>query len=205
MRALKARARKADRLLAKLYPNELVFLNYKTSWELLVAVILSAQCTDKKVNEVAARLFKKYRKFDDYLRAKPAVFEQDIRETGFYRTKAKHILRAAHIIKDKFKGKVPRTMEELLLLPGVARKTANIVLQNAYGVVVGIPVDTHVIRLSRLYGFTDETDPAKIERDLMELFPQRSWFHLSYRLVAYGRAYCPARAHNHAVCPLAKL
>ncbi len=170
----------------------------------MVAVILSAQCTDKKVNEVTEKLFKKYKKLDDYVNADIKEFEQDIRPTGFYRNKAKNILASAKIVKEKFKGKVPKTMQEILTLPGVARKTANVVLGNAYGVVEGIAVDTHVKRLSKLLGLTNETNPDKIERDLMQILPKNEWFGFTYRLIDYGRKYCPARQHNHSKCPLKK-
>ncbi len=202
---MKRRAAKTARKLAALFPEGKVFLHYSNPWELLVAVMLSAQSTDVQVNKTTAALFKKYRTLDDYVRVPQRQLEKDIFSTGFYRTKAKHIRAAAKIVKTKFKGKVPRTMPELLTLPGVARKTANIVLQNAYGVVVGIPVDTHVIRFVNTYDFSDETDPVKIERDLMALFPKKEWLHLSYRVVSYGRTYCPARKHDHAKCPLVKI
>lgn len=201
----KGRAMRMAKALGKLYPKARVFLDHGNPWELLVAVILSAQCTDKQVNKTTATLFMKYRRLDDYVRAKPHVFESDIRSTGFYRTKAKNVLGAARMVKARFKGKVPRTMEELLALPGVGRKTANIVLWSAYGVLTGIPVDTHVRRLARLHGLSDENDPEKIEQDLMVVLPEREWGHISYRLIEYGRAYCPARHHDHARCPLTKL
>ena len=159
------------RILKKLYPNPACALHYTKPWELLIAVILSAQCTDKKVNEVTEKLFKKYKTLDDYVKADRKEFEKDVRSTGFYRNKAKNILAAAKIIKEKFGGKIPRTMEEILTLPGVARKTATVVLGNAYGVVEGIAVDTHVWRLSRKFDLTDYDDPVKIERDLMKLLP----------------------------------
>ena len=164
--------------------------------------MLSAQCTDAMVNKVTKKLFKKYRTFNDYLKADQKQFAHDIRSTGFYRQKAKHILATARIIHLKFDDKVPRTMDDLLTLPGVGRKTANIVLQNAYGTVVGIPVDTHVRRLSRLLGLTRNTGPDKIEQDLMRLLPKKEWVLLSYRLIAYGREFCPSRAHDHSKCPL---
>ncbi|HWP91611.1 MAG TPA: endonuclease III [Thermodesulfobacteriota bacterium] len=205
---IEARKRKAARVvkeLKKLLPHAKIALNYSNNWELLVAVMLSAQCTDKKVNEVTRELFKKYRTLDDYVNADPGEFEKDIKPTGFYRQKTKNVLACARIIKEKFGGQVPGTMEELLTLPGVARKTANIVLGNAYGVVEGIAVDTHVKRLSRLLGLTGETDPDKIERDLMNILPKEEWFDFTYRLIDYGRKYCPARPHNHAACPLSKI
>ena len=167
-----------------------------------MAVILSAQCTDKKVNEVTEKLFKKYKTLDDYVKASPEEFERDIKSTGFYRNKAKNILAAAKIIKEKFGGRVPRTMEEILTLPGVARKTANIVLGNAYGVVEGIAVDTHVRRLVRLWGLTKENNADKIERDLMQIIPKKEWFNFTYRTINYGRKYCPAKKHDHSKCPI---
>ncbi len=190
------------RELRKLFPDAKIALNFSNSWELLVAVILSAQCTDKKVNEVTEKLFKKYKTLNDYVRANIKEFEKDIYQTGFYRAKAKNILASAKIIKNRHKGKIPCSMEEMIELPGVARKTANIVLQAVCGVVVGIPVDTHVKRLSKLLGLTDNTDPVKIEKDLMELLPEKEWGTISYRLIEYGRQYCPAKKHDHDKCPL---
>ena len=201
----KVRAKKIALVLAKLFPKASIALTYRTNWELLVAVELSAQCTDKKVNEVTKELFKKYRTLDDYVRAKPSEFEQDIRATGFYRNKARNVLAAAKIVKEKFHGKIPRTMEEILTIPGVARKTANVVLGNAYGVVEGIAVDTHVRRIALKLGLTDHDDPVKIERDLMEIFPKKDWFKLTYWLIEYGRHVCPARPHDCANHPLTKI
>ena len=198
----KARARKARKALKRLFPNAKISLRFGNKWELLVAVILSAQCTDKKVNEVTEKLFKKYQTLDDYVRADIAEFERDVKPTGFYRNKAKHILASAKIIKEKFGGKVPKTMKEILTLPGVARKTANVVLGNAYGVVEGIAVDTHVRRLSRLFGLTEESDPVKIEKDLMRIIPRSEWFDFTYRMIEYGRKYCPSKKHNGAKCPM---
>lgn len=191
--------------LKELFPDAKIALNYSNNWELLVAVELSAQCTDKKVNEVTAALFKKYKKLDDYVNADPHEFEKDIHATGFYHNKTKNILAAAKMIKEQFDGKIPNTMKEILMVPGVARKTANVVLGVAYGVVEGIAVDTHVIRLSNLLGLTDHKDPVKIERDLMEILPKEEWLGFTYRLIDYGRKYCPARAHSHAECPLSML
>ena len=200
----KKKAAKIVAELKQLFPHAKIVLNYSNHWELLVAVVLSAQCTDKKVNEVTAKLFNKYQKLDDYVKAHSWEFEQDVRATGFYRNKTKNILAAAKMVKEGFGGKIPRTMEEILTLPGVARKTANVVLGNAYGVVEGIAVDTHVRRLSRLLGLTNENDPNKIEKDLMIILPKREWFNFTYRIIDYGRKYCPARPHNHSVCPLVK-
>lgn len=180
-------------------------LRYSNNWELLVAVILSAQCTDKKVNEVTQTLFKKYRKFDDYLNARPKEFERDIHATGFYKAKTKNILAAARVVKEKFGGRLPKTMEEMRTIPGVGRKTANVVLGNAYGVVEGIAVDTHVFRLAHVLGLSNGKTPEKVEEDLMELFPKKDWFRLTYYLIEYGRKYCPARKHDHKKCPLTKI
>lgn len=201
--ALKKRAEAILKILKRLFPTTRVALtNWTNPWELLVAVILSAQCTDKKVNEVTEKLFKKYPNFKSYVKARQIEFEKDVHQCGFYRAKTKNILAAAKMINEQFKGKVPKTMEEMILLPGVARKTANIVLHNAYGVIEGIAVDTHVIRLSQRLGLTKHKDPVKIERDLMELLPKKDWAEFNYRLVDYGRKYCPARPHDHEKCPL---
>lgn len=196
--------------LRRMYPRVHVFLDHSNTFELLVAVVLSAQCTDKKVNEVTKILFKKYKKLDDYIIAGATergrkLFEQDIRSTGFYRTKTKHILELARRIKKQFKGKVPQTMEELITLPGVGRKTANIILESAFGVVMGIPVDTHVFRLSHVLGLSRANTPEKVEKDLCNLLPKQYWPKFSYRMIAYGREYCPAKKHNHALCPLSRI
>ena len=190
---------KIIRALKKLIPNPEMELTYRNNWELLVAVILSAQCTDKQVNKVTKELFKKYRTLDEYVRAKPREFEKDIYSTGFYRNKTKHILASAKLLKKEFAGKVPRTMGEMVTLPGVSRKTANVVLGNAYGVVEGIAVDTHVARLAKRFGLTKHTDPKKIEQDLMEITPKSEWFRFTYLMIGYGRRYCPARSKT---CPL---
>ncbi len=193
------------RVLRKLFPKTKIALHYGNNWELLVAVILSAQCTDKKVNEVTEKLFKKYRTLEDYCRAKPKAFEKDIKSTGFYRNKAKNILAAAKLIREKFDEELPETMEEMLTVPGVARKTANIVLGNAYGVVEGIAVDTHVRRFALKFDLSDSGDPVKIERDLMELLPKKEWLEINHRLVDYGRQICPARPHPCEAHPLTKI
>lgn len=201
----KERVKKISRLLAKTYPNAKIALRYKTNWELLVAVILSAQCTDKKVNEVTARLFKKYRTLEDYVRARPEEFEKDIRATGFFRAKTKAILTTAKILKEKFNGRVPKTMDEILTLRGVQRKTANVVLGNAYGIVEGIAVDTHVRRLSNRLGLSKHSDPVKIEQDLMKQTRKKEWFSLTYRLISHGRAVCTAKDPRCDLCPLAEV
>ncbi len=205
MEKKKKRAQIINCELKKLFPDAKCALNYSNPWELLVAVVLSAQCTDKKVNEVTAKLFKKYKTLDDYVKAKPEVFEKDIYSTGFYRAKTKNILLAAKMVKNIYKGKVPKTMEEMLLIPGVARKTANVVLGNAHNVVVGMAIDTHMIRLSNVLGLSSNSDPVKIEQDLMKLLPQSEWFVFTYRMITYGRTYCVAKKHDHANCPLTKV
>lgn len=201
----KKRAAKIVAALKKLFPKAKIALNFRNHWELLVAVVLSAQTTDKKVNEVTARLFKKYRTLDDYAAANSKQFEKDVSAVGFYRNKAKNILAAAKIVKEKYDGKIPKTMAELTQLPGVGRKTANIILGNAYGIVEGIAVDTHVRRLSIKLGLTDHTDPEKIERDLMQILPKKEWFDFTYRLIDYGRKICPARKHPCEEHPLTKI
>lgn len=191
--------------LKKLFPDAKIALQYGNAWELLVAVVLSAQSTDRQVNIVTEKLFKKYKILDDYVNADIKEFEKDIYSTGFYHNKAKNILATAKIIKEVHGGKIPCTMEELVQLPGVARKTANIVLGNVCGVVVGIAVDTHVKRLSHVLGLTKEQNPDKIEKELMELFPREEWFDLTYRLIEYGRKYCIAKKHDHTRCPLTRI
>lgn len=202
----RARAAKLNKELKKLFPEAKIELNYKNPFQLLVAVILSAQATDKKINEITEKLFKKYKTLDDYVKANPKEFEKDIRESGFFRSKTKSVLGAAKKIKSDYGGKVPKTMEELLILPGVARKTANIVLRNAYGVVEGIAVDTHVARLAEKFDLTDHKGPVKIERDLMEILPRKEWGDFNHRLVLYGRHICPRRKHkNCSEHPLTKI
>jgi len=201
---LKKRAAAIKRILIKLFPNPKIALKFGNNWELLVAVELSAQCTDKKVNEVTPALFKKYPKLEDCVKANPREFEKDIHQCGFYRAKTRNILAAAKVVKEKFGGKLPKTMAEMVTIPGVGRKSANVILGNAYGVVEGIAVDTHVKRLAQWLGLTKYTDPVKIERDLMEIVPKKDWFTFTYLLIDYGRAYCPARLHDHKKkgCPL---
>ena len=198
----KTRAAEINRRLKKTYLKANIALRFKNPWELLVAVILSAQCTDKKVNEVTPALFARYKTVNDFAAARPTDIERFIRPTGFYRTKAKSILTSARILKEKFNGKVPRTMADMLTLRGVARKTANVVLGNAYGVVEGIAVDTHVRRLSQRLGLTRHHDPVKIEEDLMALLPKKEWFPITYRLIDHGRAVCTAKDPRCDQCPL---
>lgn len=199
------RALSINKKLKEIFPDSKIILYYSSSWELLVAVILSAQCTDKMVNKVTEKLFKKYPKFDDYLSVPLNEFAQDIKSTGFYNNKAKNILAAAHLIQEKFNGKVPASMNELLMLPGVARKTANVVLGNAFNIVEGIAVDTHVKRLSQKFGLSDETDPNKIEKDLMSVIPKKDWMKLTYRLIEYGRTYSTARDKDKNTDPISVL
>lgn len=201
----KERAMKILAGLKKLHPDAKIALKYGNHIQLLAAVMLSAQCTDKKVNEVTETLFKKYKTVDDFADADLKMFEKEIYQTGFYHAKARNIIASAKMIRKEFGGKLPKKMPEILRLPGVARKTANVVLGNAYGVVEGIAVDTHVKRLSKLYSLTNETDPVKIEKDLMQIIPKKNWFKFTYMLIDYGRKECPARPHAHNLCPLTRV
>ncbi|GIW66708.1 MAG: endonuclease III [Candidatus Parcubacteria bacterium] len=197
---------KINKKLKELYPSIKIALNFSNPWELLVATILSAQTTDKKVNEITQKLFKKYKKIDDYAKARVEDFAEDIKGVNYYKNKARFIVENAKIIKEQFKGQVPKKMTEMLKLKGVARKTANVVLGVAYNVFEGIVVDTHVKRLTKLLGLTKETNPEKIEKDLMALIPHGpEWRDFPLRLIQYGRDYCPARPHNHQNCPLSKI
>jgi endonuclease III len=198
----RARLQALDHVLKGLFGTASMALTYGTTWELLVAVILSAQCTDKRVNIVTKTLFAKYRTLDDYVHADPHVFAKDIHSTGFFNSKTKHILGAAKRIKEVYGGEVPRTMEDMLSLPGVARKTANVVLGNAYGIVEGIAVDTHVKRFAIRYDLTDHTDPKGIERDLMDILPKEDWLSFTYRVIEYGRQIAPARRYDTSQDPL---
>src|SRR5258708_4237198 len=171
----KQRAAQIFNILKKLFPHPKIALTYGNSWELLVAVQLSAQCTDKKVNEVTPALFKKYKTLSAYLKANPREFENDIHQCGFYRAKTRNILAAAKFVKENFKGKLPKTIALMVMIPGVGRKSANVILGNTYGVVEGIAVDTHVMRLSQKLGITKEKTPEKIEQDLMHIIPKKDW------------------------------
>jgi len=199
------RAREIVARLRAQYPDARCSLNFRNPLELLVATILSAQCTDERVNQVTERLFTKYRSAADYAAAPPDELEQDIKQTGFYRNKAKHLREAGAQLVARFGGEVPRTMEELITLPGVARKTANVVLGNAYGIVEGVVVDTHVARVSQRLGLTSSEDPAKIEQDLMAVLPREDWLDFSHLLIYHGRAVCQARKPRCAECTLADL
>lgn len=194
------RVLKIIELLEKAHPDAKIALNYTNPLELLIATILSAQCTDKRVNIVTEKLFKKYRKAEDYAKADLKELEEDIKSTGFYRNKAKNIKRCCQILIEKFGSQVPKTMKEMLELPGVARKTANIVLANAYGVVEGIAIDTHVRRLSQRLGLTDEVDANKIEMDLMKIVPKDKWMRFADLLIFHGRRICKAKKPKCDIC-----
>jgi len=183
----------------------LTALAFSTPFELLVATILSAQTTDVQVNKVTPGLFRKYRSIADFAKAEPERIARDISSVNFFNNKAKSIHKAAKMLLETFGGTVPRTMEELVTLPGVARKTGNIVLSSAFGINEGIAVDTHVKRLSYLLGLTKHTDPVKIEQDLMAATPKKEWGNLSHLLIYHGRAVCQARRPNHAACVLADI
>ena len=192
-------------LLEKEFPDAKTALKHSNPLELLVATILSAQCTDERVNLVTNSLFKKYRKAEDYARADLSELEQDIRPTGFYRNKAKNIKKTAEILVNKYDSKVPKTMEEMLELPGVARKTANIVLQNVYRVVEGIAVDTHVRRVSARLGITENKDQDKIEKDLMRIVPKEKWMKVTDLFIFLGRRVCTAKKPKCEMCVLNKI
>jgi endonuclease-3 len=186
--------------LKRAYPDARCSLNYTNPLELLIATILSAQCTDERVNLVTAELFRKYRGCEDYVRAPVTELEQDIRSTGFYRNKAKAIQGACRMIIERYDGRVPQTMDELLELPGVARKTANVVLGNAYGIAAGVVVDTHVSRVTQRLRLTTHEQPEKIEQDLVALVPRKDWIIFPHLLIAHGRATCKARTPLCAEC-----
>jgi endonuclease-3 len=201
----KARALKIIELLEKEHPDAKVALHYSNPLELLVATMLSAQSTDETINKVTKSLFKKYKKPEDYANADLKELEQDIRSTGFYHNKAKNLKNSAKILVEKFDSKVPKTMEELIELPGVARKTANIVLTNAYSIVAGVAVDTHVRRLAQRLGLTENSNPDKIEKDLMNIVPEDKWMRITDLLIFHGRRICTAKKPNCAECVLNKV
>jgi len=190
---LKARTREVIRRLKRAYPGAKCSLNHSNPFELLVATILSAQCTDERVNIVTADLFRKYRKPEDYLKVPPRELEKDIQSTGFFRNKTKSIQGTARMLTKQYHGEVPHTMDELLELPGVARKTANVVLGNAFDIHAGVVVDTHVTRLSHRLGFTQQKTAEKIERDLIEIVPKKDWVIFPHLMIYHGRKICKAR------------
>ena len=198
------RIKEIIKILSKEIPDSKIALRFSNPLELLIATILSAQCTDVKVNEVTMDLFKKYHSVTDYAKANLTELEEDIRPTGFYRNKAKSIQRCCHELVARFGGEVPRTLEELVTLPGVGRKTANVILGNAFG-IPGITVDTHVHRVSQRIGLTKNDDPVKIEFDLMEVVPKEEWTHFSNLLIWHGRRTCMARKPLCETCPIRKL
>ena len=201
----KERTDQIIKLLKRAHPDAHCALNHSNAFELLIATILSAQCTDERVNIVTADLFRKYRKPEDYLKVRDTELQQDIKTTGFFRNKTKSIQGACKMLVEEFGSEVPKTMEELLKLPGVARKTANVVLGVAYEIAAGIVVDTHVTRLSRRLGLTKQKDAGKIELDLIELMPKKDWIIFSHLLIFHGRRICKARRPLCEECVVEKL
>jgi endonuclease-3 len=191
--------------LDEAYPNAVCELNHKNAFELLIATILSAQCTDVRVNQVTETLYKKYPDAKAFAYATPSELEQEIRPTGFFRNKTKSVMGASKAILEKFGGQVPRSMEEILTLPGVARKTANVVLGTAYGIPSGVVVDTHVLRLSNRLDLTRNEDPKKVEQDLMKIIPQEKWIKFSHQLIWHGRRVCHARKPKCVECNMESL
>ena len=193
------------RRLDRMYPNATCALHHTSPWELLVATILSAQCTDKRVNEVTPGLFAKYPTPQDFAAVRPEVLAEDIKSTGFFNNKAKSIVGAAKRVTGEFGGEVPRTIEEMLTIPGAARKTANVVLGTAYRIPSGVVVDTHVMRISQRLDLTKNTDPVKIEQDLMKIIPKERWILFSHQIILHGRALCMARVPECEACDLNSL
>ncbi|HEV3333824.1 MAG TPA: endonuclease III [Bryobacteraceae bacterium] len=188
--------------LDEMYPGATCALYHRSPWELLVATILSAQCTDKRVNEVTPGLFAKYPTPADFAAARPEVLANDIRSTGFFNNKAKSLVGAGKRVVSEFAGKVPKTMAEMLTIPGAARKTANVVLGTAYGIASGVVVDTHVQRIARRLDLTRNTDPVKIEQDLVKILPKEKWIQFSHQIILHGRALCVARNPKCGECRL---
>ena len=203
--AAKQHAVRIARRLSKHYPEATCSLNFQSPLELLVATILSAQCTDVRVNQVTKSLFRKYPTAAHYARAKLPELERDIQSTGFFRNKAKSIQNCCRALLEQYEGEVPKEIEKLVELPGVGRKTANVVLGTAFGLAVGVVVDTHVARITRRLGLTTEEDAVKIERDLMDQFAEKEWIALSHRLIQHGRVCCTARKPKCEECPLVSL
>ena len=202
MKNIRERAKEIVGCLKKEYPDVKIALKYSNPLELLVATILSAQCTDARVNVVTENLFRKYHTAGDYAHANQKTLEQEIHSTGFYRNKAKNVITVGKILQEKYRGKVPASMEELTKLPGVARKTANVVLGIAFNKPEGIAVDTHVRRLAQRFGLTGNNNPDKIEQDLMELIPRNDWTILTILLMSHGRKVCTARNPSCTICVL---
>jgi len=199
------RAQEIIKLLKRAHPDARCALNHSNAFELLIATILSAQCTDERVNKVTADLFRKYRTPEDYLKVPATELQEDIRTTGFFRNKTKSIQGACQVLIEEFGGEVPRKMNELLRVPGAARKTSNVVLGVAYGIAEGIVVDTHVSRLSQRLKLTRQKDPVKIEKDLMELVPKKDWIIFSHQLIFHGRRVCKARRPLCEECAVERL
>ena len=200
--ARKARLTEILNHLDRMYPGATCALLHRNPWELLVATILSAQCTDKRVNEVTPALFAKYPTPRDFAAVRPEVLARDIRSTGFFNNKAKSVVGAALRVVNEYGGQVPRTMEEMLTIPGAARKTANVVLGTAYGIASGVVVDTHVSRIAQRLDLTKHTDPVKIEQDLVAIIPQERWILFAHQVILHGRALCKARAPECEPCDL---
>ncbi len=205
MEELKKRTRDIIRRLKRAYPDAKTALNHSNPFELLIATILSAQSTDARVNIVTADLFRKYKKPEDYLKVSPRELEKDIHSTGFFRNKTKSIQGTAKLLTEEYGGEVPRTMDELLELPGVARKTANVVLGNAFGIKAGVVVDTHVTRLSHRLGLSQEKTAEKIEQDLIPIVPKKDWVLFPHLMIYHGRQICKARNPLCAECEIEKL
>ena len=200
---LKKKVKKVSKILFETYPDATCSLDYKEPFQLLIATILAAQCTDLRVNIVTKDLFEKYKSLSDFAVVNPEELELDIKSTGFYRNKAKNIINCCQKLIREYEGKVPNNMEALVSLPGVGRKTANVVLSNIYG-IPGVIVDTHCIRLSNRIGLTEHDDPVKIENDLMEIVQKKDWSKFSNNLVYHGRAICDARKPKCEICPISK-
>jgi endonuclease-3 len=200
-----ARIEQMNAVLVSLYPSASIELNYSTDFECFVAVLLSAQCTDARVNQVTKKLFAKYKTVGEYARAKQMQMEKDVFSCGFYRNKAKNIIAAAKMVENDFGGQLPKDLETFITLPGAARKTANVVLASLYGITEGVAVDTHIRRFAIRFNLSDYTDPTRIEKDFMETIPKDYWWHFTHRLVHYGRHVCKAHKHDCTKHPLTKI
>jgi len=202
---MKKRVKKIISILKKSYPDAKCSLNYSNDFELLIATILSAQCTDERVNKITPKLFKKFKTPADFASSSLTQIQKYIKSAGFFRKKSEYIKNTSIKILKEHNGKVPRSMQQLISLPGVKRKTANIVLGNAFGIIEGIPVDTHMMRLSRILGLTNSKSQDKIEKDLMKIVPKKYWLEISNLFIAHGRAVCIARRPKCSICPIEKL